>query len=250
MNQGRLVLNFALLDLRLRYRNSILGVAWTFLEPLMMLGVLYLVFTNIFRNDIEHFPLYLLLGLITYNTLQRGTDMGLTSVASKSSLMKQIFIRKDVPAASATLTAAIMLCLDMAVFGVFMAAFQFVPTATVLLLFPILALELLLVLGLSLPLSVLNVRFNDVQFIWRVVMQAGFFLTPIFYTMDILPAAMRSALEWTPMVQIMVMARDVALYDSVPEAGAAAVAVGTTLLALGGGYAFFRALRGRITEML
>lgn len=250
MNQGRLVLNFALLDLRLRYRNSILGVAWTFLEPLMMLGVLYLVFTNIFRNDIEHFPLYLLLGLITYNTLQRGTDMGLTSVASKSSLMKQIFIRKDVPAASATLTAAIMLCLDMAVFGVFMAAFQFVPTATILLLFPILALELLLVLGLSLPLSVLNVRFNDVQFIWRVVMQAGFFLTPIFYTMDILPGAMRSVLEWTPMVQIMVMARDVALYDSVPEAGAAAVAVGTTLLALGGGYAFFRALRGRITEML
>ena len=245
-----MVLNFALLDLRLRYRNSILGVAWTFLEPLLMLGVLYLVFTNIFRNDIEHFPLYLLLGLITYNTLQRGTDMGLNSVASKSGLMKQVFIRRDVPAASATLTAAIMLCLDMAVFGVFVAAFQFVPTITILLLFPILALELLLVLGLNLPLSVLNIRFNDVQFIWRVVMQAGFFLTPIFYTMDILPDAMRAVLEWTPMVQIMIMARDVALYDSVPEASSALIALGTTLAVLGGGYAFFRSMRGRLTEML
>ena len=250
MNQGRLVLNFAMLDLRLRYRNSVLGVAWTFLEPLLMLGVLYVVFTNIFRNDIEHFPLYLLLGLIAYNTLQRGTDMGMTSVASKSSLMKQVFIRRDVPAASATLTAGIMLCLDMAVFGVFVAAFQFVPTATILLLVPILALELLLVLGLNLPLSVLNIRFNDVQFIWRVVMQAGFFLTPIFYTMDILPDTMRSVLEWTPMVQIMIMARDVALYDTIPEAGSVLVALGTTLAVLGAGYAVFRALRGRITEML
>lgn len=248
--QRRLITNFAVSDLRIKYRNSVLGFMWTFLEPLLMLGVLYVVFTNVFRNDIEHFPLYLLLGLIVYNAMQRGTDMGLSSIVSKSGLMTQVFIRQEVPAVSATMTAGIMLCLEMVVFGIFMAAFGFLPTATVLLLFPILALELVLILGLNLPLSVLNVRFNDVQFIWRVIMQAGFFLTPIFYTMEILPGAMRGILEWTPMVQIMVMARDVAIYDSVPEAGSVLIAVGTTLAVLGAGYAVFRAMRARIVEML
>lgn len=250
MIQRRLITNFAVSDLRIKYRNSVLGFMWTFLEPLLMLGVLYVVFTNVFRNDIEHFPLYLLLGLIVYNAMQRGTDMGLSSIVAKSGLMTQVFIRQEVPAVSATMTAGIMLCLEMVVFGIFMAAFGFLPTATVLLLFPILALELVLILGLNLPLSVLNVRFNDVQFIWRVIMQAGFFLTPIFYTMDILPGAMRGMLEWTPMVQIMVMARDVAIYDSVPEAGSVLIAVGTTLAVLGSGYAVFRAMRARIVEML
>ena len=250
MIQRRLITNFAVSDLRIKYRNSVLGFMWTFLEPLLMLGVLYVVFTNVFRNDIEHFPLYLLLGLIVYNAMQRGTDMGLSSIVSKSGLMTQVFIRQEVPAVSATMTAGIMLCLEMVVFGIFMAAFGFLPTATVLLLFPILALELVLILGLNLPLSVLNVRFNDVQFIWRVIMQAGFFLTPIFYTMEILPGAMRGILEWTPMVQIMVMARDVAIYDSVPEAGSVLIAVGTTLAVLGAGYAVFRAMRARIVEML
>jgi len=245
-----LILNFAISDLRIKYRNSVLGFAWTFLEPLLMLGILYLVFTNVFRNEIEHFPLFLLLGLILYNTLQKGTDFGLNSLSSKASLITQIFVRKEIPPISSTVTASIMLIFELSIFGIFMAIFQFVPSITILLLPLILILQFILILGISLGLSVLNVRFNDIQFIWKVVLQAGFFLTPIFYTMDILPQTLQDILKFSPMVQILNMARDVTLYNTIPSSESVIIGVGTTLITFAIGYAVFRKLQGRVVEML
>ena len=247
---GTLILNFAVSDLKIKYRNSILGFLWSFLEPLLLLGVLYMVFTNVFENSIENFPLYLLLGLILYNTMQKGTDLGLTSISSKGDLIKQVYFSRTIPAISATTTAALMLVFELIVFGVFMAIFQFVPTTTILLLPLILLLELLLIFGLCLPLSVLNIKFNDIQFIWKVVLQAGFFLTPIFYTLDILPEMLQNILKYSPMVQIMIMARDVTLYNTIPSFESITIAIGTTTLVFIIGFGVFYRLKSNIVEAL
>jgi len=249
-NSRALVFNFAILDLKIRYRNSVLGFFWSFLEPLLLLSILYLVFTNIFRAEIEHFPLFLLLGLILYYMLQKGTEYGQTSISSKSTWLTQIYIPRWIPALSATITASLMLVFDLIVFGIFMAVFQFWPPITILFLPLILCLEFVLVLGLCLPLSVLNVRFNDIQFIWKVILQAGFFLTPIFYELSILPQIAQDILKFSPMVQILNMARDVTLYNTIPTTEEISLAIGTTLIVFFVGYGIFYKLRKRVIEAL
>lgn len=245
-----LILNFAISDLKIKYRNSVLGFLWSFLEPLLLLGVLYMVFTNVFESTIENFPLYLLLGLILYSIVQKGTDLGLSSISGKGDLIKQVYFPRMIPAISATTTAAIMLTFEMIVFGIFMIIFQFVPSITILLLPLILLLQCFLILGLCIPLSVLNVKFNDIQFIWKIILQAGFFLTPIFYTLDVLPEALQNILKFSPMVQIMNMARDVTLYNTIPSIESITIAIVSTTVVFVIGLGIFYKLKSNIVEAL
>ena len=245
-----LIWDLAVMDLKLRYRNSILGFFWTFLEPLLLLLVLYIVFTNIFKSQIQYFPLFLLLGLIIWNMFARGTQFGLNSILSRSGVLSHIYIPREIPPISAALTALIMLTFEMIVFGIFLAIFGLVPSITIVILPLILILEFILVTGLSFPLSLLNIRFRDTQFVWGVLLQAGFFLTPVFYNINILPDRVRHILEFSPMVQIMNMARDAALYDKLPSLESIEISLGMTFLILIVGYGIFRRLSIRIIEEL
>ncbi len=245
-----LIWDFAVTDLKIRYRNSVLGFVWTFLEPLLLLTVLYVVFTNIFKSQIELFPLYLLLSLIMWNMLVRGTQMGLNSIQSRKSILSHIYIPNEIPAISASLTSLIMLSFEMIVFGIFLVVFRFVPPTTIAILPVILGLEFVLVVGFSLPLSLLNVKFRDTQFIWGVILQASFFATPVFYQIDILPKKVQSIIIYNPMVQILNMAHNAVLYGSLPSPNDIAIAVGTTFLIFGIGYGIFRKMSRRIIEEL
>lgn len=245
-----LIWDFAILDLKVRYRNSVLGFVWTFLEPLLLLSILYVVFTNVFKSQIEFFPLYLLLGLIMWNMFVRGTQMSLSSILSRGGILSQIHIPIEIPPISACLTSTIMLTFEITVLGIFMVAFKFIPPLTIVILPLVIILEFFLVLGLSLPLSVLNVRFRDIQFVWSVILQAGFFLTPIFYKVDILPQWLQSILHFNPMAQILNFAHDAALYGKLPTGNDMVIASMTTLIIFLVGYTIFRKLSSRVIEEL
>ena len=245
-----LIYNFAISELKIRYRNSILGFFWTFLEPLLMLTVLYLVFTNIFKSQIDHFPLYILLGIILWNMFSRGTNIGLNGILSRSSILTQIYLPLEIPSISSAITSFLMLCFELTVFGIFMLVFQFTPSYTIVFLPLVLLLEFILVLGLSLPLSVLNVRYRDTQFIWAVILQVGFFLTPIFYKLDILPEYVQKILYFSPMVQIVNMAHEITLYGTIPSIESIQIAITTTLLIFALSYAIFRKIKVRVMEEL
>ena len=245
-----LIFNFAVTDLKIRYRNSILGFFWTILEPLLLLAVLYLVFTNIFRTQIEHFGIYLLLGIIMWNAFTRGTEISLNSIMARTGLITQIYFPAEIPAISSTITSSLMMCFEFIVLGIFMVVFRFMPPVTIILLPLVLLLELILVLGLSLPLSVLNIRYRDVQFIWKVIIQVGFFLTPIFYKLSILPESLQNILMYSPVVQIFDIAHDIAIYNTVPTLQSIQIAIATTLLTLGFGYTIFKKAQKRIIEYL
>lgn len=245
-----LIYNFAITDLKIRYRNSVLGFFWTVLEPLLLLGVLYIVFTNIFKTQIDHYGLYLLLGIIMWNTFTRGSEISLNSIISKSPIVTQIYFPREILAISSTLTAFMMMCFEFIVFGIFMVVFGFIPPSTIILLPLVLALEFLLVLGLSFPLSVLNVRYRDMQFIWKVVLQVGFFVTPVFYKIDILPESIRKVLVFSPLVQIFNMAHDVAIFGTIPSASSIQISIITTLAIFLVGYGIFRKVQKRTIEDL
>ncbi len=243
-----LITLFAFNEVKLRYRNSVLGFLWTFLEPLLMLSVLYFVFTNIFKNTIEDYPLYLLLGLIMWYMFSRATSGGLTSLLDKAAIIQKVYFRREIVVISSCLSAFIMMCFEFVAFAVFVAVFQFQPPITVLLL-PFIMIDLfVLTLGISLILSVLNVYFRDIKFIWQVAIQAGFFLSPIFYKLDIFPENIKWLLNLNPMVSILNISRDIVLYGNLPHLNSVAYLVGITALIFAVGYAFFRIKQKHIVE--
>ena len=243
-----ILFNFAVSDLKIRYRNSILGVLWSFVEPLLLLTVLFVVFSTMFKFEIPNFPIYLLLGIVCYRFFQNGTTLALNSLTNRSTTITQIYFPRSIPGLSAGITSAIMLVCELAVFGIFMVSFQFIPPITILLLPLVLALELLLVFGIALPLSVLNAKFKDTEFIWGVVLSAGFFLTPIFYQFDMLPETIRNVLQFSPMVQIVTMAHHVVLYGTLPSVNTILYAVGSISAITVIGYLIFRKYQARIAE--
>lgn len=243
-----LIILLAFNDVRIRYRNSVLGFLWSFLEPLLMLGVLYFVFTNIFKNSIPNFPLYLLLGLVFWYMFSRATSMGQTSLLDKSGIIKKVYFRREIIVLSSCLTAFIMMCFEFAAFAFFVIIFHFVPPVTITLL-PLLLVDLfVLSFGVSLILSPLTVYFRDIKFIWQIALQAGFFLSPIFYKLDIYPENIRKILEINPLVSILDTSRSLVLYGTLPTALETFYMVISTTVIFIVGYLVFRFKDKRLVE--
>lgn len=243
-----ILFNFAISDLKVKYRNSVLGIFWSIIEPLLLLGVLFLVFSTMFKFDIENFPIYLLLGIITWNFFKNGTSIALGSLSGRSAFITNIYFPRSIPGISAGITASIMLITELVILGIFMIVLNFSPPFTIFYLIPILLLELFLIIGISLGLSVLNVKFKDTEFIWGVILQAGFFLTPIFYQFDMLPESVRNVLQFSPMVQIVTMAHHVTLYGELPPLNSILYAILSISIIVGIGYGIFRKFQRKMVE--
>ena len=243
-----ILFNFAVSDLKVRYRNSVLGILWSLVEPLLMMGVLFVVFSTMFKFEIPNFPIYLLVGIVCYNFFKNGTTFALNSLTNRSALMTQIYFPRAIPPISSSITAALMLILEIVVLAIFMVIFQFAPPITILLLPLVLGLLFVLVIGISLPLSVLNVKYKDTEFIWMIVLSAGFFLTPIFYQFDMMPAQVQNVLQFSPMVQIVTMAHHVVLYGTLPAINSVLFAVGSISAITAIGYLIFRKYQARVVE--
>ena len=243
-----ILFNFAISDLKVRYRNSILGVLWSIIQPLLMLSVHNFVISTMFKFDIPNFPIYLLLGIIIYNCFKNGTSFALNSLTNRSALITQIYFPRSIPAISSAITASIMLAIEVGILLIFMIAFQFVPPITILLLPLVLGLQFMFVVGVCLPLSVLNVKFKDTEFIWNVVVHASFFLTPIFYQFDMLPEYVQNILQFSPMVQILTMAHHVVLYGMLPTVTSILYAVCSISVITLIGYLIFRKYQTKIVE--
>ena len=249
-NNRSLISLLAFNDVKLRYRNSVLGFLWTFLEPLFMLAVLYLVFTNIIRTNIENYPLYLLLGLVIWYMFSRATTMGQTSLIDKSGIIKQVYLRREIVVVSSVLTSFIMMIFEFAAFGVFVVAFQFIPSTTILFLPLLLIVLFILSLGISFLLSVLTVLFRDMKFIWQIALQAGFFLSPIIYDLNMFPENIRTILQLNPMVPIIDTAHNIVLYDKLPTIIATAYILISTAVLFILGYVIFKIKVKKIIEEL
>lgn len=245
-----LIWAFAVTDLKLRYRNSVLGFFWSILEPLLMLSVLFLVFSYLLRSDIENYPLFLLIGLITWNTFSRGTSMATNSILARSGIILSISFPKIIFPLSAVITSFLMMFFEMLVFIGFLIAFQFVPPITALIL-PLVFIPLFIVtLGIALPLSSLNVMYRDVTHIWNVIVQAGFFLTPIIYKISIFPQEIQNILMLSPMAHIVTWSHDLTLYGILPSVESLAYTIGLSIGIFLLGFIIFRRIENKMVDKL
>jgi len=209
-----LIWNLSLSEFKLRYKNSILGYFWSLLEPLLMLTVLYLVFSNLMRVQVEHYQLFLLLGIILWNFFSRSTGIGMFSIVGKPGMIKKIYFPRDIFVISSCITALLMSLFESVVFVIFMFIFRIPISSTIMYVPLILVLLFIFSLGVSMTLSALNVYFRDMQFIWDVFMQAAFFGTPILYTLEMFPENLRTIALLNPMARIIISARNTIIYST------------------------------------
>lgn len=201
-------------DFKLRYQGSVLGYAWSLLRPLLMFAILYVVFVKFLRlgEGVPHFPIYLLLGIVIWNFFTEMTSQSLTSIVGRGDLIRKISIPRWIIILSSSVSALINFGLNLVVVVIFMA-FNQVDVRMAILLFPLIVIEVyLFALGLSLILATLFVRFRDVSYIWEVILQAGFYLTPILYPLAMITNLnLQKLILLSPMAQAIQDARYVAV---------------------------------------
>lgn len=175
-------------DFKLRYQGSILGYTWSLLKPLMMFGILYIVFVKFLRigGDVPNFPVYLLFGIVLWSFFSEMTSQSLGSIVGRGDLIRKIRIPRWIIIISSSVSALISLALNLLVVSVFMLFSDINLTFNVLFL-PLILLEVyVLALGVSLILSTAFVKYRDISHVWDVVIQAGFYITPILYPLTLI----------------------------------------------------------------
>jgi ABC-2 type transport system permease protein len=174
-------------EFKLRYFGSVLGYLWTLLRPLMLFGVLYVVFTHVVRfgGDVPHYPVVLLAAIVVFNFFSEATSGGLGSLVARENLLRKVaFPRAAVPI-SVSMTAAANLALGLVVVVLFALIDGVHPGFGWIGFIGSILAVVVLATALSVLLSVLFVRYRDVQPIWEVVLQMLFWGTPIIYTLPI-----------------------------------------------------------------
>lgn len=179
-----LLRNLILRDIKGRYKNSVLGILWSLLNPLGLMLVFTVVFTVMRGANIRAYPVFILVGLIPWNFFNASMNQGARSVISNGSLIKKVFFPRELLPTSAVLSNLVNFFFAFIMLVVFLYAFNLGLTIHALWVPAILLTQVIFTLGLVLLLGSIAVFYRDVFMVMEVVMLAWFFLTPVFYSLD------------------------------------------------------------------
>jgi ABC-type polysaccharide/polyol phosphate export permease len=243
-----LLKELAITDFKLRYKNSVLGYLWSLLKPLAIFGSLYLVFSIFVRFDVPNYPLFLLLGILLWNYFTEATLNGMHSLVNKSSLLTKINVNKFTVVLASNVTTLLTLLLNLVIFFVLAAVFQRDLAWTITALPLVIAELFLTALGVSLALSVWYVRLRDLASIWEILLQIGFWVTPIIYPLAIVPQRFVKFMAFNPMHRIIHESRQLLVELHAPRPSEMLITFASSLLIFSLGYLVFRAREKRVAE--
>jgi ABC-2 type transport system permease protein len=250
----------AVTDFRLRFFGSALGYVWQVMHPLLLFGVLYVVFTEVVRlgDDIPFYPVALLSGIVLFVFLSEATSQSVQSLIEREPIVRKIqFPRLAVPL-SIVLTALFRLGLNLVVVVVFLLASGGAVRLSWLQLPLLVALLIVLAAGLAALLSALFVHFRDVKPIWDVVLQVIFYGSPIFYSITLVTSdTLRALVMCNPFAAILQQFRHAVIDPRNPSAAEAIGGNARLLIPLGlialiavAGFRYFDRKAPRIAEEL
>ena len=247
-------------EIRSQYKGSALGWLWSLVNPLALVGIYSLVFLVVFRADppvgepsgLHSYPLFLVTGLIPWNLFSMGVTGCTGALVAQSPLLTKVYFPRWTVIVAKVLAVAFTSLIEFAVVVVVLLiagnmVLPWLPVAAVLF-----ALELALIVGVGLALSVCNVYFRDVQYLLTILLQVLFYATPVIYPLSQLQVSdgVRTAFDLNPLTRLMDCWRAV-LYDlRWPEGGDLAYVAAFAAVLLGVGLVVFRRLQGRLVEEL
>jgi ABC-2 type transport system permease protein len=242
------------------YHGTALGYLWSLARPLMLFGILLVVFTQVFRlgSEVPNYPVLLLFNVMLFTFFSEATGQGVTSVVRQENIVRKMQFPRMVIPLSVVMTAAFNLCLNLVAVVIFMVAYGVDPMWTWLLLPVILVALTAFTTGASMLLSALFVRFRDVGIIWTVVSQVLFYGSPILYPIEAAPPQFRDFIQLNPLAPIFELTRKWIIDPEAPGPITAAqgnllLVVVPTALFVGvcvGGFWYFNRSAPRIAEEL
>ncbi|NFH79247.1 ABC transporter permease [Clostridium botulinum] len=210
-----LLWEFVKRDIKLKYRNSILGILWSMLNPLLVMVVLTFIFSNLFKNKIPNFPVYCLSGRLIYDFFSQSTNQCMNSITGKSSLIKKIYVPKYLYPLSRVISTFIIFLISLIPLIIIMILTKVkISIMFMFILYPLICL-LLLSLGWGLILATVNVFFRDMQHLYSVVLLIIMYASAIFYSADIINPKYVKILNLNPIYPIINVFRDCILYGRI-----------------------------------
>lgn len=204
-------------DIKVKYRRSVLGVLWTLLNPLLMMIVLSIVFSNLFKFDVEYFPVYLLSGQLMFNFYNESTSNAMSAILNNGSLIKKVYVPKYLFVVSRLLSSVINLAASFSALILVILAMRLPLTWKVVLSVIPLGLLAVFSLGVSLFLAAVTVKFRDVMHLYSVFTTALLYLTPVIYPMSILPEKVKILVMLNPITNYVMMFRETMMYGHFPS---------------------------------
>lgn len=236
--------NLLLKDFRVRYRNMSLGILWSALNPLVMLGVLLIVFSYMQPQRSEQvFPIFILLGLIAFNYCSLCTSTSTMSVLDNSALVKKVIFPRTIIPISVVLSQTIHLMIQLGLLAIFLLLFRVQPAWTFFWLPIIYLVEFIFILGLAFLCSAANVFYRDTQYLVQSSLTILFWFTPIFYSLKtvrvMLPAPLYRIYLLNPLAGCVHASRCVVLDRTPPDLLSFCTAAVAAVVMLVFGYLYF-----------
>lgn len=237
-------------DFKVRYKRSFLGMLWTMLNPLLMMLITTIVFSNLFRGAIQNFPIYMLSGYVVWSFFAQATVSASSSILDSSGLARKIYLPVALfPLASVT-GALINLLLSLVPLGVlvlltggqFTMALAFLPVALVIIT--------LFSYGLGLILAAASVFFRDTLYTYQVLLIAWMYLTPIFYPPEIIPQQWSGIIALNPVAHFVLLVRSPIYAGTLPDLGDVVISMAWAVGALVLGWWYFQTCRERFVSYL
>ena len=248
-NYRQMIFSLVKRDLRGRYKGSVFGFLWTFLNPLLQLVVYTFVFSFLLKSEVENYYLFLFVALIPWLFFSTAITGGSGSVLHQSGMVTKIYFPREVLPISHVTSAFInMLYSFIVVFIVIVIARVPVSPVALLYLPVVMIVEYFLALGITMLVSAVTVYFRDLEFILSIFMMAWQYLTPVMYSVDIVPEHLMKIFMLNPMTPITIAYRDILYYAKAPDLSTLLMAIGMSAVFMLIGFWAFGKLKMRFAE--
>jgi len=247
-----LLWHMTLRHLRGQYKQSVLGYAWAFVNPLSQMIILSFVFSTILKvptSDVP-FPLFLFVGLLPWIFFSAAVSSATDSVVGASSLVTKVYFPREVLPTAAVLTKVVDLVLGLLILGMLMLYYGRPPEVTTVWVPVLFLIHLLFTLGLSYPLAALNLFFHDVRFLVGVALTLWFYITPVIYPVDVVPEKYRVFYDLNPNSLFINAYRRVILHGQSPGLDKLALGLMIAVITFLAGYYLFKKMEPSFADRI
>ncbi len=243
VEHNELLLNLIAKELKLKYKNSMLGFLWSFINPFILMAVYTFIFGVVFKSrGIANYPIFLLVGLLPWNFLALSLSSSVASIIGNASLVKKVYFPREFLVISVVAANLVTFMLELVVLFAFLLLYGYRFYYFIPVLMLAIALESILVSGLCLFFASANVYFRDIQQLLSVILLLWFFATPIVYKLEMVPSKLQFFLKLNPMTYIILLYREALFSNFIPSLMVTSIAFTSSVAIFVMGYTVFNRL--------